>query len=114
MNIFLKTMNVENRIDSHVQLGCISIASLDMISPFPLMEERLEELLHERAGDLTEFEDELRHACRDVLRIGRYKPTGRYMPATGSMLRRSDYRSIPTLYQVSSHTQYFSLNSFVR
>src|SRR5690625_1687095 len=113
MNIFLKTMNVENRIDSHVQLGCISIASLDMISPFPLMEERLEELLHERAGDLTEFEDEFRLACRDMLRIGSYKPTGRSRPASEYLLRSATNSSFPRINPVVDLINYISLKYLV-
>jgi len=106
-------MNVENRIDSHVQLGCISIASLDMISPFPLMEERLEELLHERAGDLTEFEDEFRLACRDMLRIGSYKPTGRSRPASEYLLRSATNSSFPRINPVVDLINYISLKYLV-
>src|SRR5690625_2556020 len=106
-------MNVENRLDSHVQLGCISIASLDMISPFPQLEERLEELLHERAEDLTEFEDDFRLACRDMLRIGSYKPTGRSRPASEYLLRTATNSSFPRINPVVDLINYISLKYLV-
>src|SRR5690625_7953426 len=106
-------MNVENRIESHLRLGCISIASLDMAGPFPQLEKRLEDLLRQRTGELTEFEDEFRLACRDMLRIGSYKPTGRSRPASEYLLRSATNSSFPRINPVVDLINYISLKYLV-
>jgi len=106
-------MNVENRIESHLRLGCISIASLDMAGPFPQLEKRLEDLLRQRTGELTEFEDEFRIACRDMLRIGSYKPTGRSKPASEYLLRAAANGDFPRINPVVDLINYISLKYLV-
>lgn len=58
-------------------------------------DELLQDLLERRRAELTPDEDARRAAARDILRNGRYKPTGRGKPASEYLLRAAaadDYR----------------------
>lgn len=53
----------------------------------PSFDQALEELLAMRKQSLNQREEVVRKAARDVLRNGRYKPTGRGKPASEYLLR---------------------------
>lgn len=106
-------MNVQNQIESHLRLGCVSVASLDTSRSLPHLESRLEEVLHQRRGELTEFEDDFRLACRDMLRIGSYKPTGRSKPASEYLLRSAANGTFPRINPIVDLINYISLKYLV-
>lgn len=53
----------------------------------PTFEDARAELLQQRKRALSDAENSIRKAARDVLRNGRYKPTGRGKPASEYLLR---------------------------
>lgn len=70
-----------------VLLGLVRAVSID-VHRYPAgFDALLNDLLKRRAADLTPSEEARRQAARDILRNGRYKPTGRGKPASEYLLR---------------------------
>jgi DNA/RNA-binding domain of Phe-tRNA-synthetase-like protein len=68
-------------------LGIVRAESLTVARMPPGFEARLDALLATRTAPLNETREAVRKAARDVLRNGRYKPTGRGKPASEYLLR---------------------------
>ncbi len=84
-----------------------------MAKPHPELDKRLAALLDVRRNPLTEEEDELRKACRDMLRIGSYKPTGRGKPSSEYLLRSALEEDFPRINTVVDINNYVSLKYLV-
>lgn len=70
-----------------VLLGIVRADAID-VGRYPArFEELLIDLLERRTAELTTDEEARRSAARDILRNGRYKPTGRGKPASEYLLR---------------------------
>jgi DNA/RNA-binding domain of Phe-tRNA-synthetase-like protein len=81
-------IRVSNQIPrDDVGLGCVRADGVSTAITVPAFEQRLAALLQARQAPLAEAEDAVRRAARDVLRNGRYKPTGRGKPASEYLLR---------------------------
>lgn len=77
--------NALPRVDA--ALGVVRAEQLDIARLPPGFEAKLEALLRERNQPLTDAEDAVRRVARDLLRNGRYKPTGRGKPASEYLVR---------------------------
>lgn len=79
-----------------VLLGLVRADAVDVGRYPAAFDELLADLLaRRRASDLTRAESDRRTAARDILRNGRYKPTGRGKPASEYLIRaaaEADYR----------------------
>ncbi|MFT4604455.1 MAG: DNA/RNA-binding domain of Phe-tRNA-synthetase-like protein [Rhodothermales bacterium] len=76
-------------------------------------EEQLGALLVARQSDLTAEEDATRKAARDILRFGRYKPTGRGKPASEYLIRAAREGSFPGISPAVDICNYISLKHLV-
>jgi DNA/RNA-binding domain of Phe-tRNA-synthetase-like protein len=66
-----------------------------------------------RAEGLGEEEDAVRRASRDILRFGRYKPTGRGKPASEYLLRAASEGGFPRISAPVDICNYISLRHLV-
>lgn len=77
-------------------------------------ESKLGELLRRRAAGLSAEDDGIRRSARDMLRNGRYKPTGRGKPASEYLLRACRYPgSFPRINWPVDVCNYISLLSLL-
>lgn len=76
-------------------------------------EEQLSVLLKSRQKDLTAEEDATRKAARDILRFGRYKPTGRGKPASEYLIRAAREDAFPRISPAVDICNYISLKHLV-
>lgn len=80
--------SIHNRIPREdIFLGVIVAEQIDPDVYPPAFDQELRTLLKERAQELTPEEEALRQEVRDMLRNGRYKPTGRGKPASEYLVR---------------------------
>jgi DNA/RNA-binding domain of Phe-tRNA-synthetase-like protein len=79
-------------------LGLVRVEGL-RVGPAPdELAAELEGLLSQRAGaELDEAQEALRRGSRDVLRNGRYKPTGRGKPASEYLMRAASRGEFPRI-----------------
>ncbi|MFT5142103.1 MAG: DNA/RNA-binding domain of Phe-tRNA-synthetase-like protein [Rhodothermales bacterium] len=71
------------------------------------------QLVAGRAEGLGEEEDAVRRASRDILRFGRYKPTGRGKPASEYLLRAASEGDFPRISPPVDICNYISLRHLV-
>lgn len=90
---------IHNRIPrDDVFLGAVIADQIEAQVYPPAFDQELRSLLKERGQELAPEEEALRVAVRDMLRNGRYKPTGRGKPASEYLIRRAreaDEASVP-------------------
>ena len=94
-------------------LGVVRAESLDIGRTPPGFEVHLAALVAARRTPLTEAEEAVRKAARDLLRNGRYKPTGRGKPASEYLVRaagREGYR-FPRINAPVDVANYLSLKT---
>ncbi|MGF1671307.1 MAG: phenylalanine--tRNA ligase beta subunit-related protein [Balneolaceae bacterium] len=103
----------KNRVQEHVRIGFIFAKDVEIKKPHPVLDQKLSDLLERRKADLSEDEDEFRKACRDMLRIGSYKPTGRGKPASEYLLRSARDSKFPRINTVVDINNYISLKYLV-
>ena len=79
----------------------------------PGFEKDLQNLLITRQEDITAEEDATRKAARDILRFGRYKPTGRGKPASEYLIRAARESTFPRISPAVDICNYISLKHLV-
>ncbi len=79
----------------------------------PGFEQQLQTLLVTRQKDLSAEEDATRKAARDILRFGRYKPTGRGKPASEYLIRAARESTFPRISPAVDICNYISLKHLV-
>ena len=102
-----------NQLQDNVLIGALEARGLDSTAHNPLLEERLARLLDDRSTPLKPDEDAFRKACRDMMRIGTYKPTGRGKPASEYLLRAASDNSFPRINTAADINNYISLSYLV-
>ena len=103
-------MTVQHAIEGpDVLLGVITAHHVHTATCLPDFEHALESLLQERQHPLSEEEEHLRKRVRDMLRYGRYKPTGRGKPASEYLLRAAQQQAFPRINAVVDVNNYISL-----
>ncbi|MEX1062628.1 MAG: phenylalanine--tRNA ligase beta subunit-related protein [Balneolaceae bacterium] len=115
MNSFTKESRfmIENHLQDYVRIGFITATDIQVTGDHPELERRLEKVRERRKKPLTEREDDFRIACRDMMRIGSYKPTGRSKPAPEYLLRESGEEKFPRINTVADISNYISLKYLV-
>lgn len=105
---------IDNIASDRIQIGYIEATDMPGIGgDYPLLDERLKEWLDRRRGELNEQEDRFRKVCRDMLRFGRYKPTGRGKPASEYLLRSAREGTFPRINIPADINNYISLKYLV-
>jgi DNA/RNA-binding domain of Phe-tRNA-synthetase-like protein len=91
-------ITVENRVPrDDLALGLVRVEGV-AIGPAPAaLAEELGRLVALRVAPLPPAEEALRKASRDMLRNGRYKPTGRGKPASEYLMRAASQGDFPRL-----------------
>ncbi len=103
-------MNIQHAIEGpHILLGLIAAYDVDVSATPVGFEEALASLLQTRRSPLSNEEEVFRKAVRDMLRYGRYKPTGRGKPASEYLLRAAQQGSFPRINAVVDINNYISL-----
>ena len=83
-------LQLHNRIPrDDLFLGIVYATGIDAGIHPPAFDQGLKDLIKERGQELTPAEEALRKRARDVLRNGKYKPTGRGKPASEYLIRRA-------------------------
>jgi DNA/RNA-binding domain of Phe-tRNA-synthetase-like protein len=103
----------ENRIEENIKIAVITASGVDLKREHPLLEERLANWLERRRAPLKDREDTFRKACRDMMRTGSYKPTGRGKPASEYLLRTALEGSFPRINTLVDINNYISLKYLV-
>lgn len=98
-----------NQIEDQIRIGVITANGIHMNSANPELEKRLDEILEQRKQPLSREEDNFRKACRDMMRIGAYKPTGRGKPSSEYLLRAAGEEDFPRINAVTDINNYVSL-----
>ncbi len=83
-----------------IRLGVIVARDVDPMAQLPGLDQSLDELLSDIASAAsvnTELREQRRLAARDMLRNGRYKPTGRGKPASEYLQRSAVEGSFPRI-----------------
>ncbi len=81
----IEIYNLLHREDT--ALGIISAEPVD-VSLYPdEFEERINSVVQQRSDALSAGDEKIRNAARDILRNGKYRPTGRGKPASEYLLR---------------------------
>lgn len=99
----------KNQLQDNLLIGALEARGLDNTADSPLLEERLSRLLDQRSAPLNPDEDAFRKACRDMMRIGSYKPTGRGKPASEYLLRAASESNFPRINTAADINNYISL-----
>ncbi len=102
-------IHIQNLLTDHLQLGIITAENINISQPHPVLEDRLTETLELRRELLTDEEDLFRNTCRDMMRIGSYKPTGRGKPASEYLLRVAEEGQFPRINSAADINNYISL-----
>ncbi len=102
-------MKITNLLPDYVRIGVISARGILGGQRSPTLEERLSQLLVRRSNPISESEDAFRKACRNMLRIGSYKPTGRGKPASEYLLRAASEGDFPRINTAADINNYISL-----
>lgn len=94
-------------------LGVVGAENLAVGHAPSAFEGRVAALVAARAEPLTEAEEAIRKAVRDLLRNGRYKPTGRGKPASEYLLRavQQDAGGFPRINAPVDVANYISLKT---
>ncbi len=106
-------ITVEHLGPETLRLGVIRAYGLDLHIRPRKLDDRLDQLLLERGQGLTQVEDEWRQSVRDILRNGRYKPTGRGKPASEYLLRAAADNSFPRINGAVDICNFISLYSLL-
>lgn len=104
---------VQNHISQKVSLGIITARNIKSGERPARFESLLTSAIEKRHQPLSEQDDLFRKACRDMLRIGSYKPTGRGKPASEYLLRAALEDSFPSINPVADINNYISLNRLI-
>ncbi len=100
---------VKNLLEDRVRIGFVRAYGIRIIQDHHFPDERLNQLLERRKQPLSANEDAFRKACRDMMRIGTYKPTGRGKPASEYLLRAASEESFPRINTAADINNYISL-----
>ena len=100
---------VNNQLDDRVRIGFVRAYDIRIEHDFRFPDDRLDQLLERRKQPLTGDEDAFRKACRDMMRIGSYKPTGRGKPASEYLLRAASEDAFPRINTAADINNYVSL-----
>ena len=96
-----------------LRLGVIHANEIDPELIPEGFENELSMLLERRSEDLPDQEDAWRQAVRDILRHGKYKPTGRGKPASEYLLRAAGSQAFPRINSPVDICNYISLLSLL-
>ncbi len=100
---------VTNILEDRIRIGFVRAYGIRLEQDFQFPDNRLDQLLEHRKQPLTEREDAFRKACRDMMRIGTYKPTGRGKPASEYLLRAASEDAFPRINTAADINNYVSL-----
>ena len=106
-------ITVRNHLSDKVRLGIITARNIKPGKRPARFESLLNSTIEKRRHPLSEQDDLFRKACRDMLRIGSYKPTGRGKPASEYLLRAALEDSFPVINPVADINNYISLNRLI-
>ncbi len=100
---------VVNLLEDRIRIGFVRAYGIRIEQDFRFPDDRMDLLLERRKEPLTETEDSFRKACRDMMRIGTYKPTGRGKPASEYLLRAASEGAFPRINTAADINNYLSL-----
>jgi len=88
---------LENQVDrGDLALGAVWVSGASVTTPATLTA-ALDEVIRQRQAELPPALETRRKECRDILRNGKYKPTGRGKPANEYLLRAARDGTFPRI-----------------
>lgn len=107
-------LKLENRLtDISIRIGIVHASNIRMDAyPDNLQKELQEEIIKVSDG-LDKQRELFRQACRDMLRNGSYKPTGRAKPSSEYLLREAGRDNFPSINSVVDINNLISLRYMV-
>lgn len=95
----MSPITIRHRVPrSDLAFGVLRVEGVEVgAAPTPLSQALDECIARRKAEPLAASEEALRQGCRDVLRNGRYKPTGRGKPASEYLLRAATAEEFPRI-----------------
>ena len=110
----MKSIKIENKmVLPNISFGLLHIENFT-ISESRTLKEKLDELIQLRKSHpLTEKEEKIREECRNMLRNGKYKPTGRRKPASEYLLRSALENNFPIINNAVDSNNYISLKYLI-
>ncbi len=98
---------------SDIAIGVVVVDGVHAVSVGKALQQSVMECVTERQGELSSALEARRVACRDMLRNGSYKPTGRGKPANEYLLRAAHQGSFPTINALVDANNLVSLKHMV-
>lgn len=95
------------------RIGIVVAHQIKLGLPQPILESRLQSLLTARKQALSSEDETMRQACREMLRNGTYRPTGRSKPASEYLLRSVAVDQFPRINAVVDINNYISLKFMI-
>lgn len=109
----MNTFKVEHP-QNLIKIGLITAIDTNAEKIIPDLESRLQNLLNHRQNHaLSESEEAMRATCRNMLRFGSYKPTGRSKPASEYLLKTAQEGQFPRINSLVDINNYISLKYIV-
>ncbi len=110
----MNTITISNKlIKNDIAIGIIHLQNFT-VSQSCTLKEKLDELIQLRKSHpLTEKEEKIREECRNILRNGKYKPTGRGKPASEYLLRSALEDNFPIINNAVDANNYISLKYLI-
>ena len=104
---------LEHQVERNdLALGGVRVRATSVNTPAALTD-ALSALIEERQADLPPDIEQRRKECRDVLRNGKYKPTGRGKPASEYLLRSARDGTFPRINGLVDATNLVSLKTLM-
>ncbi len=99
---------------TETKIGIVIAREVRLDLAQPKLNARLNDLIELRKQkELTHDEDQLREGSRDILRNGKYRPTGRGKPASEYLLREAIAGQFPRINAMVDINNYISLKYMV-
>jgi DNA/RNA-binding domain of Phe-tRNA-synthetase-like protein len=112
--IMVIMMRYKSRMDpDKLLIGIVEAENTEIDKTLPELDTLLNKLLEKRKNGLTGDAEAFRLASRDMLRHGKYKPTGRAKPASEYLLRTAEDDSFPRINTAVDINNYISLKYMV-
>lgn len=97
-----------------IAIGIVVVEGISMEFEHTILNQKIEELINQRKGKELEGDpEERRLRSRDILRNGKYRPTGRGKPASEYLLRSAKTGEFPRINFAVDINNYISLKHMV-
>ncbi len=110
----IEQYSFQSLLSGNIAIGIAMAENLCLSPCGPVLEKKLQEILeHRKTQSLHEEEEKFRTESRQILRNGKYRPTGRSKPANEYLLREATEGQFPRINAAVDINNYLSLKFMV-